>query len=109
MPRPAERVSSPAGSTFGLVGESGCGKTTIGRLVVGLEKPTAGSIFLGGTDLSAMSPRERRHHARAVQLMFQDSYASMDPRMRVATILREPLVIAHDGSRDAQQAQILNR
>ncbi|HEX8008529.1 MAG TPA: oligopeptide/dipeptide ABC transporter ATP-binding protein, partial [Trebonia sp.] len=62
----------PRGSTFGLVGESGCGKTTIGRLIVGLEKPTSGSIVLDGKDLSAMSPRERRRHARAVQLMFQD-------------------------------------
>jgi oligopeptide/dipeptide ABC transporter ATP-binding protein len=96
----------PSGATFGLVGESGCGKTTIGRLIVGLEKPTAGSIVLNGADLSGMPARERRRHARAVQLMFQDSYASMDPRMRVSTILREPLVIARDGSHDAQQARI---
>jgi peptide/nickel transport system ATP-binding protein len=96
----------PRGSTFGLVGESGCGKTTIGRLIVGLEKPNAGTITLDGAELSAMSPRERRRHARSVQLMFQDSYASMDPRMRVSTILREPLVIQHDGNRASQASRV---
>jgi peptide/nickel transport system ATP-binding protein len=96
----------PAGSTFGLVGESGCGKTTVGRLIVGLEKPTAGSIMLGGRDLASLPRRERRRQARAVQLMFQDSYASMDPRMRVSTILREPLVIQREGSRAAQAKRV---
>ena len=96
----------PAGSTFGLVGESGCGKTTVGRLIVGLEKPSGGSIVLGGRDLASLSKRQRRRQARAVQLMFQDSYASMDPRMRVGTILREPLVIQRDGSRASQARRV---
>jgi peptide/nickel transport system ATP-binding protein len=96
----------PAGSTFGLVGESGCGKTTVGRLIVGLEKPSAGSIVLGGRDLAALPRRERRRQARAVQLMFQDSYASMDPRMRVGTILREPMVIQREGSHAAQSDRV---
>ncbi|HVT71268.1 MAG TPA: ABC transporter ATP-binding protein, partial [Trebonia sp.] len=96
--------SVPAGSTFGLVGESGCGKTTVGRLIVGLEKPDGGSIVLGGRDLATLPRRERRRQARQVQLMFQDSYASMDPRMRVAAMLREPLVIQGGTSR-AEQAQ----
>ena len=96
----------PAGSTFGLVGESGCGKTTVGRLIVGLEKPSGGSIVLGGRDLASLSRRQRRRQARAVQLMFQDSYASMDPRMRVGTILREPLVIQRDGSRASQARRV---
>jgi peptide/nickel transport system ATP-binding protein len=95
-----------AGSTFGLVGESGCGKTTVGRLIVGLEKPSGGSIMLGGRDLASLPRRERRRRARAVQLMFQDSYASMDPRMRVGTILREPLVIQRDGSRAGQAKRV---
>jgi peptide/nickel transport system ATP-binding protein len=96
----------PVGSTFGLVGESGCGKTTVGRLIVGLEKPSSGSLVLGGRDLASLSGRERRRQARLVQLMFQDSYASMDPRMRVATILREPMVIQRDGSRASQAKRV---
>ena len=96
----------PPGSTFGLVGESGCGKTTVGRLIVGLEKPDGGSIVLGGRDLASLSGRERRRQARLVQLMFQDSYASMDPRMRVGTILREPMVIQRDGNRAAQAKRV---
>jgi peptide/nickel transport system ATP-binding protein len=98
--------SVPPGSTFGLVGESGCGKTTIGRLIVGLEKPSAGSIVLNGKNLARMSTRERRRNSRMVQLMFQDSYASMDPRMRVGTILREPMVIQREGSRSEQHRRI---
>jgi peptide/nickel transport system ATP-binding protein len=96
----------PQGQTFGLVGESGCGKTTVGRLIVGLEKPTEGKILLDGKDLAKMRGRERKRHARNVQLMFQDSYASMDPRMRVGTILREPLVIQGEGSRGDQFKKI---
>ncbi|HEY1706043.1 MAG TPA: ABC transporter ATP-binding protein [Trebonia sp.] len=96
----------PEGQTFGLVGESGCGKTTVGRLIVGLEKPTEGKILLNGEDLSRIRGRERKRRARDVQLMFQDSYASMDPRMRVGTILREPLVIQGEGSRGDQFKKI---
>jgi len=96
----------PHGATFGLVGESGCGKTTIGRLIVGLEKPTSGRILLDGHDIARQSRHDRHLRARAVQLMFQDSYASMDPRMRVSTILREPLAIARDGSRADQRRRI---
>jgi peptide/nickel transport system ATP-binding protein len=96
----------PTGSTFGMVGESGCGKTTVGRLIVGLEKPSAGSIVLGGRDLASLPWRERRRQARLVQMMFQDSYASMDPRMRVGTILREPMIIQRDGNRAAQTKRV---
>jgi peptide/nickel transport system ATP-binding protein len=96
----------PRGKTFGMVGESGCGKTTIGRLIVGLEKPNAGSINFDGEDLAKLSARGRRRHSGKVQLMFQDSYASMDPRMRVGTILREPLVIQKQGSRQEQDSRV---
>jgi peptide/nickel transport system ATP-binding protein len=97
--------SIPPGQTFGMVGESGCGKTTVGRLIVGLERADGGAILLDGYDL-AKQTRDRRQRGAKVQLMFQDSYASMDPRMRVGPILREPLAIQRAGSRREQQAKI---
>jgi oligopeptide/dipeptide ABC transporter ATP-binding protein len=94
------------GETFGLVGESGCGKTTIGRLVVALEKATAGEIVYDGTDMTKLSAGDLRVRRRDVQLMFQDPYASLDPRMRVGTILREPLVVQSIGSRSEQWERV---
>jgi peptide/nickel transport system ATP-binding protein len=94
------------GETFGLVGESGCGKTTIGRLIVGLEKATAGKISFADGDLASASGREYRRQRRKIQYMFQDSYASLDPRMRAGTILREPLVVQHIGSHQEQQRRV---
>ncbi len=95
------------GETFGLVGESGCGKTTIGRLIVGLEKATSGSIRFRGEDFTKMRGSSLRKRRRDVQLMFQDPYASLDPRMRVGTILREPLVVQGMGNRMEQQERVL--
>ena len=94
------------GETFGLVGESGCGKSTLGRLAVGLERPSAVQIVLDGTDIAGLSGRERRRMHRKVQLMFQDSYAAMDPRMRVDSILAEPLEIQKAGDGAARRARI---
>ncbi|ABP56767.1 ABC transporter ATP-binding protein [Salinispora tropica] len=94
------------GETFGLVGESGCGKSTVGRLSVGLERASAGQIVLDGTDLADLTGRERRRMHRHVQLMFQDSYAAMNPRMRVDAILAEPLEIQKVGDGSARQARI---
>jgi oligopeptide/dipeptide ABC transporter ATP-binding protein len=91
-----------SGETFGLVGESGCGKTTLGRMITALERLSAGRILFQGDDLAAMGRRELQIRRRDLQLMFQDPYASLDPRMRVSTILREPFAIQHLGSRSDQ-------
>jgi peptide/nickel transport system ATP-binding protein len=94
------------GETFGLVGESGCGKTTLGRLIVGLETLDSGSITFRGEELSWLRGRALRRKRRDVQLMFQDPYASLDPRMRVSSILREPLAAQRIGSRKDQNLRI---
>ena len=96
-----------AGQTFGLVGESGSGKTSIARLLVGLERPDAGSISFDGADLAAMSARQLRRSRSGIQLMFQDSFASLDPRMRVRSILSEPLAIQKTVRRRGYRRQVL--
>jgi len=82
-----------AGKTLGLVGESGCGKTTTSRMVLNVEAPTSGTIRFDGALLSALDRDGLRRYRRAVQAVFQDPYASLDPRMRVGAIVGEPLVI----------------
>jgi peptide/nickel transport system ATP-binding protein len=94
------------GETFGLVGESGCGKTTLGRLITALEVPDAGSIVFDGTRVSGLRGSALRRARREFQLMFQDPYSSLDPRMRVQSILREPLAAHRIGSRAEQEARI---
>jgi oligopeptide/dipeptide ABC transporter ATP-binding protein len=86
-----------AGETFGLVGESGCGKSTTSRLILRLETPTAGTIRFEGRDLDTMDRGELRAYRRALQAVFQDPTSSLSPRMRVAEIVGEPL-IADGGS-----------
>ena len=81
------------GQTFGLVGESGCGKTTLGRMIVGLDEPDRGRVTLAGQSFSELKGRALRSQRRDLQMMFQDPFGSLDPRMRVSSILTEPLKV----------------
>ncbi|MEA4925432.1 MAG: dipeptide ABC transporter ATP-binding protein [Syntrophomonadaceae bacterium] len=81
------------GEAFGLVGESGCGKTTLGKILVDLYRPTAGKIIFAGKDLTALNETQRRTYCKDIQMIFQDPYASLNPKMTIGDIIAEPIII----------------
>jgi oligopeptide/dipeptide ABC transporter ATP-binding protein len=93
------------GAALGIVGESGCGKSTIARCLVGLERPSSGSIRLGGVELAGLSARAWLPHRGRIQMVFQDPGGSLDPRQRVASIVAEPLAIHGRLTRTARRAR----
>jgi ABC-type oligopeptide transport system ATPase subunit len=98
--------SIEAGETFGLVGESGSGKTTTGRCVLRLVQPTSGSVRFRGDDVLSFSRSQLREARRHMQIVFQDPYSSLNPRMRARQIVEEPLIIHRLGDRVARQQRV---
>ncbi len=95
------------GETVGLVGESGCGKTTFGRVILRLEEPTAGALFFEGENLLAFGRARMRHIRREMQIIFQDPFSSLNPRKTVGQIVGEPLLIHGLGNRREREARVL--
>ena len=97
-----------SGRTLGVVGESGCGKTTTAKLVLGLEEPTSGSIRFEGRDLQALDAAGRRQYRKSVQAVFQDPFGSLSPRMRICDIISEPLTTNETVSSADARKRVLN-
>jgi oligopeptide transport system ATP-binding protein len=94
------------GETFGLVGESGCGKSTLGQTILRLEDPTDGAIYYRGTDIAKLSSNEMRPYRREMQIIFQDPYSSLDPKMTVGAIIAEPLIVHKMGDAKERERRV---
>ena len=96
------------GETLGIVGESGCGKSTLGRVIMGLLPATEGEIYFDGKEISKLSPRERKPYYQKMQMVFQDPYASLNPRMTVGQLIMEALIVNRpELSRDQMLQKVL--
>jgi len=94
------------GETFGLVGESGCGKSTLGRTIKGIYKPTAGQVIFEGKDISKMNKNNMKFYFRYMQMIFQDPYSSLNPRMMVKELISEGLEIHKMGTKETQERKV---
>ena len=97
-----------SGETLGVVGESGCGKSTLGRTILRLLEPTSGEIVFDGEDLLALGPAALRAKRRDMQMIFQDPFASLDPRLNIGRIVAEPLVIHRIGDRASRREAVFD-